>query len=79
MLRRLHTWERNLPYHPHVHCVVPGGGVAEDGGWLPSRANFIFPVKAFSDLLPTRFRDRLHQPTPEILPRYRRRSVKRNG
>lgn len=42
----LHTWGRTLEYHPHVHYVVPGGAVSEDGSkWLPSRVDFFLPVK----------------------------------
>jgi hypothetical protein len=42
----LHTWGRTLEYHPHVHYLVPGGGVSEDGAtWLPSRPNFFVPVR----------------------------------
>jgi Transposase zinc-binding domain/Putative transposase len=38
----LHTWGRTLEYHPHVHYVVPGGGLSADGNrWLPSRADFL--------------------------------------
>jgi hypothetical protein len=51
MLGVLHTWTRNLFYHPHVHYLVPGGGVGSDGqGWLPARRDFFLPVKALSKL-----------------------------
>jgi DNA-directed RNA polymerase subunit RPC12/RpoP len=54
----LHTWGRTLEYHPHVHYVVPGGGVSEDGSrWLPSRADFFVPAKALSILFRAKFRD----------------------
>jgi hypothetical protein len=54
----LHTWGRTLEYHPHVHYVVPGGGINEDGSrWLPSRADFLVPVKALSILFRAKFRD----------------------
>jgi hypothetical protein len=54
----LHTWGRTLEYHPHVHYVVPGGGVNEGGNrWLPSRANFLVPVEALSILFRAKFRD----------------------
>ena len=46
----LHTWGRTLVYHPHVHCLVPAGGVADDGQWLGARKNFLVPVKALSKL-----------------------------
>jgi Putative transposase/Transposase zinc-binding domain len=56
----LHTWGRTLQYHPHVHYVVPGGGVNEDGSrWLPSRADFFVPVKALSILFRAKLRDAL--------------------
>ncbi len=56
----LHTGGRTLEYHPHVHSVVPGGGVSPDGSrWLPSRADFFVPVKALSILFRTRFRELL--------------------
>ena len=48
MVGVLHTWGRNLAYHPHVHYLVPGGGVTADGTWEPSRKNFFLPVKALS-------------------------------
>jgi hypothetical protein len=54
----LHTWGRTLEYHPHVHYVVPGGAIDKDGRcWLPSRAEFLVPVKALSILFRTKFRD----------------------
>ena len=56
----LHTWGRTLEYHPHVHYVVPGGGVSEDGNrWLPSRTDFFVPEKALSILFRAKFRDLL--------------------
>jgi hypothetical protein len=54
----LHTWGRELPYHPHLHYVVAGGGPSEDGlRWLPARADFLMPAKALSILCRTKFRD----------------------
>jgi Putative transposase/Transposase zinc-binding domain len=47
----LHTWGRQLQYHPHLHSIVPGGGLSKDrSAWLPSSANFFVPVKALSPL-----------------------------
>ena len=58
----LHTWGRTLEYHPHVHYVVPGGAVSEDGSkWLPSRVDFFLPVKALSVIFRARFRDLLQR------------------
>ena len=45
----LHTWGQNLSLHPHVHCIVPGGGLDAQGCWQKSRAGgdrFLYPVKA---------------------------------
>ena len=62
----LHTWGRTLEYHPHVHYVVPGGGIDEGGSrWLPSRANFLVPEEALSILFRAKFRDILaREPAP---------------
>jgi len=52
----LHTWTRNLAYHPHVHYLVPGGGVSVDGQtWLSAHHNFFLPVRALSRLFRARF------------------------
>src|SRR5262249_44168104 len=54
----LHTWGRTLDYHPHVHYVVPGGGLSADGSCrLPSRADFLAPVQALSIVFRAKFRD----------------------
>jgi hypothetical protein len=56
----LHTWARNLIYHPHVHYLVPAGGLSDDGqDWLPGRKTFFLPVKALSILFRAKFRDAL--------------------
>ena len=45
----LHTWGQNLQHHPHVHCVVPGGGIAPDGSrWVACRPGFFLPVRVLS-------------------------------
>ena len=60
MIGVLHTWGRNLSYHPHVHYLVPAGGLGNDGQtWLPARKNFLLPVKALSKLFRAKFRDAL--------------------
>lgn len=50
MIAVLHTWGQNLSLHPHLHCIVPGGGVDANGRWTQQlRSNkFLFPVKALS-------------------------------
>jgi Putative transposase/Transposase zinc-binding domain len=58
----LHTWGRTLEYHPHVHYVVPGGGLSADGKqWLSSHSHFFVPVRALSVLFRAKFRDALNQ------------------
>jgi len=60
MVGVLQTWARDLSYHPHVHYLVAGGGLAEDGcTWLPARDRFFLPVKALSILFRAKFRDGL--------------------
>lgn len=46
----LHTWGQNLSLHPHVHLIIPGGGIAASGGWKKAKSNgrYLFPVKAMS-------------------------------
>lgn len=55
----LHTWTRDLMYHPHVHYIVTGGGLTEDGKWNSSRPDFLLPVKALSPIFRAKFRDQL--------------------
>ncbi|MCL2337713.1 MAG: IS91 family transposase [Firmicutes bacterium] len=44
----LHTWGQNLMYHPHIHCIVTGGGLSSDNQWRTSRKKFFIPVKVLS-------------------------------
>jgi hypothetical protein len=54
----LHTWNQKLEHHPHVHSVVPEGGIAPDGSrWVRPRYNFFLPVKAMAKT----FRGKLHR------------------
>ena len=54
----LHTWGRNLAYHPHIHYLVPAGAVTDDEKiWVPARQNFLLPVRALSRV----FRGKLQQ------------------
>ena len=47
----LHTWGSNLLHHPHLHCVVPGGGLSPDGTqWISCQAGFFLPVQVLSRL-----------------------------
>lgn len=62
MVGVLHTWTRNLIFHPHLHYLVPGGGL-KDNRWISSRTGFLLPVKALSKLFRAHFQ-RLLQKSP---------------
>lgn len=52
----LHTWGQNLMHHPHVHCVVPAGGLSPDGtAWVPGREDFFLPVRVLSRVFRGKF------------------------
>jgi hypothetical protein len=56
VLAILHTWGQNLQHHPHVHCVVPGGGLALDGSrWVSCRPGFFLPVRVLSRVFRGKF------------------------
>jgi ribosomal protein L37AE/L43A len=59
MVGVLHTWTRALIYHPHVHYIVTGGGLTEEGEWKRSREDFLVPVRALSVIFRAKFRDLL--------------------
>ena len=56
MVGVLHTWGRNLAYHPHVHFLVPGGGLDSQNEWQTTTHNFLLPVRALSKLFRAKFR-----------------------
>lgn len=53
----LHTWGQNLMLHPHLHCIVPGGGLSKNGKWknAQNKGTFLFPVKAMSKVFRAKF------------------------
>lgn len=57
MVAILHTWGQNLSLHPHLHCIVPGGGITKTGKWknTKSEGKYLFPVKAMSKVFRARF------------------------
>jgi len=56
----LHTWGSAMTHHPHVHMIVPGGGLSADGSqWIACRANFFLSVRVLSRLFQRRFLDGL--------------------
>jgi hypothetical protein len=66
----LHTWTRTLGWHPHVHLLVPGGGLAGDGQtWVPvprRRVLFLVPVKALSKIFRARFLHLARRALPSV-------------
>jgi len=58
VLAVLHTWTQRLIFHPHVHCLVTGGGLSGDGAtWHPAANTFLFPKAMLATLVRARFRD----------------------
>ncbi len=58
----LHTWGQNLSYHPHIHCIVTGGGLSDDNStWINSRSKFLFPVRVMGKLFRGKYLDYVKQ------------------
>jgi hypothetical protein len=57
MIAILHTWGQQLSLHPHGHCIVPGGGLTQDGKWKLARSwgKYLFPVKAMSKVFRAKY------------------------
>lgn len=57
MIALLHTWGQNLSLHPHLHCIVPGGGIDSNGNWKNVRKDgaFLFAVKAMSSVFRAKY------------------------
>lgn len=54
----LHTWGQNLLVHPHVHCLVPAGGISPDRQrWIPTRPNFLLPIPVLREVFRGKFLD----------------------
>lgn len=63
MIAILHTWGQNLSLHPHLHCIVPGGGVSCSGKWKPAKGKdkYLFPVKSMSKVFRARYAEFLRK------------------
>jgi hypothetical protein len=62
LLSVLHTWGQNLQHHPHVHCIVPAGGLKRDrSGWIATSPRFLLPVHVLSHVFRRKFADGLTQ------------------
>jgi len=66
MIAVLHTWGQNLSLHPHLHCIVPGGGINSDGVWKTIRSDgkFLFAVKALSKVFRAKYCEKLKTKNP---------------
>jgi hypothetical protein len=66
MIAILHTWGQQLSLHPHLHCIVPGGGVDKNGNWQNLRADgkYLFPVKALAKVFRAKFCEKLKENDP---------------
>jgi len=68
VLAVLHTWTQQLVYHPHVHCLVTGGGVSDDGrSWHPARPDYLAPTKALAELVRAKLRAALAKRRPDLV------------
>ena len=57
MIAILHTWGQTLSLHPHLHCIVPGGGLTKEGKWktAKTKGKYLFPVKAMSKVFRAKY------------------------
>ena len=62
----LHTWTRQVEYHPHVHFIATGGGINEQGQWINSHPKFLVPVHALSSVFRGRLRDAIRERYPQL-------------
>src|ERR1700719_1372019 len=68
VLAVLHTWTHQLISHPHVHCLVTGGGVSDDGRyWHPARNGFLVPVRALAKLMSGKLKAALAKRRPDLV------------
>lgn len=68
MLAVLHTWTRALVYHPHVHCLIPAGGLSPDHqSWLEARKNYLVPVRALSEIFRATFMALIRKKLPQVV------------
>jgi hypothetical protein len=73
MIAVLHTWGQNLSLHPHVHCIVPGGGLDYSGKWKPVKLSetgkaYLFPVENLSRVYRGKFLAALQRHIPQEQP-----------
>lgn len=68
MVAVLHTWGQTLSLHPHLHCIVPGGGLTDKGKWKSARSKgkYLFPVKAMSRVYRAKYVQLLKAKLPQV-------------
>lgn len=68
MISILHTWGQTLTLHPHLHCVVPGGGLSKANNWKTAKSHgkYLFPVKAMSKVFRAKYAASLKKKIPDI-------------
>jgi Zn ribbon nucleic-acid-binding protein len=62
----LHTWGAAMVFHPHVHCLIPAGGLTEDGQWRTARKRYLVPVQALSLIFRAKFMALARKAHPEL-------------
>jgi hypothetical protein len=68
VLAVLHTWTQQLNHRPHVHCLVTGGGLSDDGNrWHPARNRILVPVQALANLVRSKLRAALTKRRPDLV------------
>ena len=67
MVGALHTWDRSMGYHVHIHYLVPAGGIdPTTGEWKPAHPKFLVPASALRTVFRAKFRDVLHEDEPTL-------------
>ena len=61
IISALHTWGRQLNLHPHIHCLVTGGGLIKEKQWQPVKNNFLLPAKVLKSRYRSLFQDRIKE------------------
>ncbi len=69
MISILHTWGQSMQLHPHLHCIVPGGGVDENGQWkrAKNKGKYLFNVEAMSVVFRAKFVSKLRKKLPHLI------------
>lgn len=61
MIASLHTWSRTLTLHPHIHCLVTGGGLTKDGRWVPVTGGYLLPFRIVRDVFRAKVLDEIRK------------------